>query len=91
MNNKGNTYIVCTYNSPKNSTYTKGNECNVLQLIMEQLDKFSELDLTIIGGDFNGKIGTKADFIVEDKDLDFLPEGYELDTFTKRRNNEMSL
>ena len=91
MNNKGNTYIVCTYNSPKNSTYTKGNECNVLQLIMEQLDKFSELDLIIIGGDFNGKISTKADFIVEDKDLDFLPEGYELDTFTTRRNNEMSL
>ena len=58
---------------------------------MEQLDKFSELDLIIIGGDFNSKIGTKADFIVEDKDLDFLPEGYELDTVTTRRNNEMSL
>ena len=40
------------------------------------------------GGDFNSKIGTKADFIVEyRKDLDFLP-GYELDTFTTHRNNE---
>ena len=36
-----------------------------------------------------GRIGTKADFLVEDeKDLDFLPEGYELDTFTTHRNNK---
>ena len=40
----------------------------------EQLTKFSELDQIIIGGDFNNRIGTKADFVVEDKkDLDFLP------------------
>ena len=43
-------------------------------------------------GDFNSRIGTKADFLVEDtKDLDFLPEGYELDTFTAHRNNERCL
>ena len=75
--------------SPKNSTYTKENECNVLQLIEEQLAKVSESDQTITGGDFNSRKGTKADFIVEDrKDLDFLPEGYELYTFTTHRNNE---
>ena len=35
------------------------------------------------------RIGTKADFIVEDtKNLDFLSQGYELDTFTTHRNNE---
>ena len=89
MNNKSNTYIACVYNRPKISTYTKENECNVLQLIEEQSAKFSESDQIIIGGDFNSRIGTKADFIVEDrKDLDFLPEGYELDTFTTHRNNE---
>ena len=89
LSNKSNTYIACVYNSPKNSTYTKENECNVLQLIVKQLAKFSELDQIIIGGGFNSRIGTKADFIVEDrKDLDFLPEGYELDTFTTHRNNE---
>ena len=89
MNNKSSNYIACACNSPKNSTYTKENECNVLQLIEEQLAKFSESDQIIIGGDFNSRIGTKADFIVEDrKDLDFLPEGYELDTFTTHRNNE---
>ena len=89
MNNKSNTYIACVYNSPKNSTYTKENECNVLQLIEEQLAKFSESDQVIIGGNLNSRIGTEADFIVEDgKDLDFLPEGYELSTFTTHRNNE---
>ena len=35
LHNKSNTYIACVYNSPKNSTYTKENECNVLQLIEE--------------------------------------------------------
>ena len=88
-NNKNNTYIACVYNSPKNSIYTKENECNVLQLIEEQLAKFSESDQVIIGGNLNSRIGTEADFIVEDgKDLDFLPEGYELSTFTTHRNNE---
>ena len=33
LNYKGNTYIACVYNSPKNGRYTKENECNVLQLI----------------------------------------------------------
>ena len=61
MKNKSSTYIACVYNSPKNSTYTKENECNVLQLIEEQLAKFSKSDQTIIGGDFNTRIGTKAD------------------------------
>ena len=51
---------------------------------------FSESDQIIIGRDFNdSRIGTKADLTVQDwKDLDFLPEGYELDTFTTHRSNE---
>ena len=40
LNNKS--YIACVYNNPKNSTYAKKNECNVLQLIEEQLAKSSE-------------------------------------------------
>ena len=89
MNNKSNTYIACVYNSPKNSTYTKEDECNVLQLIEEQLAKFSKSDQIIIGEDFNSRIGTTANLIVDDrKDLYFLPEGYELNNFTTHRNNE---
>ena len=89
LNNKSNTCIACVYNIPKNSTYTKEYECNVLQLTEEQLAKFSESDQIVIRGDFNSRIGTKADFTADDrKDLDFLPEVYELDTFMTHRNNE---
>ena len=89
LKNKSNTHIAYVYNSSKNLTYAKENECNVLQFIEEQLVKFSESNQIIIGGNFNSRIVTKADFIAEDrKDLDFLPEGYELDTFTTHRNNE---
>ena len=43
----------------------------------------------MIGGDFNSRIGTKTDYMIDDrKDLHFLPEGYELDTFTTHRNNK---
>ena len=59
MNNKSNTCIACVYNSPKNSTYTKEHECNVLQLTEEQLAKFSESDQIVIRGDFKRRIGTK--------------------------------
>ena len=89
LSNKSSTYIPCVYNSPKNSIYTKENECNILQLIEEELAKISESHQVIIWGGFNSRIGTKADFIAEyGKGLDFLPEGYQLDTFTTSRNNE---
>ena len=42
LNSKNNTSITCAYNSPKNLTYTKENECNVLELIEKELAKFSE-------------------------------------------------
>ena len=44
LNIKSNTYIAYVYNTPKNSTYTKENECNVLQLIEKQLATLSESD-----------------------------------------------
>ena len=69
--------------------YTKENESNVFDLIENQLAKISESYQTITGRDFNSRIGTRPDFIVEDrKDLDFLSDGYELDTFTTHRNKE---
>ena len=89
MNNKSKTYIACVYNSPENSIYTEKNEYNVLQLIEERLAKFSKSDHIITRGELNSKIRIKADFKVENKkDLDFLSEGYELDTFTTHKNNE---
>ena len=50
LSNKSNTYIACAYiQKTRHTTYTKENECNVLQLIEEQLAKFSELDQIITG------------------------------------------
>ena len=43
-----------------------------------------------IGGGFNSRIGTKRNLIDDDrKYFDFLPDGYELDTFTTHRNGEV--
>ena len=75
LSNKSNTYIACVYNSKKKSTYIKGNECNVFELIEKQIANFLELDQIII-------------VIFKDrKDLDFLLEGYELDAFTMHGTN----
>ena len=69
--------------------YTKENESNVFDLIDNQLAKISESYQTITGRDFNSSIGTKPDFIAEDReDLNFLSEGYKLDTFTTHRNKK---
>ena len=76
-------------NRPKNWINTKDNECNVLSLKEKQLAKFSEPDQILIRGESDGRVGSKADSITQDrKNLDFLPEGYELDTFMTHRNNE---
>ena len=53
INNKINTYngapyIACVYNDLKNSTCTKENECNILDLMEKQLTKSDQI---IIGGD----------------------------------------
>ena len=80
LNNKSNTNTACVYNNPKNSTFTKENECNVLDLIKSQLTKFSKPNQITIREDF----------------LDFLPKVYtselntipELDTSATYRSNE---
>ena len=41
------------------------------------------------GGDFNIRIGTQIDFMIEnEKDLIYLPQDYELDTIRSARNNQ---
>ena len=49
-----NVYIADVYNSSKNSSYTKRNECNI---------KFSPNNMVFMGGDFNSRISTQNDFI----------------------------
>ena len=48
--------------------------------------------MIFVGGDFNSKIGTQNDFIIEnEKDLNYLSRDYELDTIRSVRNKVKDL
>ena len=48
--------------------------------------------MVFIGGDLNNRIGTQNDFIIEHgKDLNFLSQGYELDTIRSVRSNSLHM
>ena len=67
-----NVYIAGVYNSLKNSSYTKHNECNIIDTLRDQLSKFSLNNMVFVGGNFNSRIGTQNDFIIEkEKDLNY--------------------
>ena len=45
--------------------------------------------MVFVGGDFNSRIGTQNDFIIEnEKDLNYLPQDHELGTIRSVRNNQ---
>ena len=45
--------------------------------------------MVFVGSDFNSRIGTHNDFITEsEKDLNYLPQDYELDTIRSVKNNQ---
>ena len=70
-------------------THTKFYDNNVIDRLEQQLKKFSSSYLILISGNFNSRTGTEQDYITEDtKKFDFLPGGYERDTFIVSRNNE---
>ena len=86
---ENNIFVACVYNTPKSSNNTEFYDSNVIDRLKQQLEKFSSSNLIVIGRDFNSKTGTEPDYITEyTRDLSFLPEDYELDTFTVSRNNE---
>ena len=65
-------YLSGVHNSPKYSNYARENNCNVIDILREQLTKFSSSDIIFIGGDFNSKVGSQKDFIIEsENDLDY--------------------
>ena len=56
--------------------------------LRDKLSKFSPNDMIFVGGEFNSRIGTQNDFITEnEKDLNYLPQDYELDSIRLVRNN----
>ena len=58
-------------------------------MLEEQLSKFSSSDIIFIGGDFDSRVGTQDDFIIEsENDLAYLPQSYEIDSITSIKNNQ---
>ena len=76
-------------NSPKHSNYTKENNYNVLDSFKRLLSYFSFSEISITAGDVNSRIENQPDSINErEKDLNYLPEGYELNFAMPPRNNK---
>lgn len=81
-----NLYIAVVYSGTKNSSYTKGNKCNIIDTLRDQLSKFSLNDIVFIGGKLSSKTGTQK--IENQKDLNFLPQHYELDNLIGQKQSE---
>ena len=79
------------YNSPINSSYTKKQTNDFYCELQNKLTTFSSNEYVLIGGDFNARTGTLHDHIYEnesDKKFINLPEEYEINQFTRKRNNQ---
>ena len=75
--------------NPKISSYTNSKECNIIDFLRDQFNKFSPNDMVFIGGNFDCRIRARNDFIIEnEKDLYYLPQDYELETMTSIRNSK---
>ena len=82
-------YFTIIYYHHITFIYYHHNECNIIDTLCDQLNKFSPNDMIFIGGDFNSRIGTQNDFIIgNEKDLNYLPQDYQLDTIRLVRNNQ---
>ena len=79
------------YNSPIYSSYTKKQTNDFYCELQNKLATFSSNEYVLIGGDFNARTGTLHDYRYEnesDKKFINLPEEYEIDQFTRKRNNQ---
>ena len=79
------------YNSPIYSSYTKKQTNDFYCELQNKLATFSSNEYVLIRGDFNARTGTLHDYIYEnesDKKIKYLPEEYEIDQFTRKRNNQ---
>ena len=84
-------YLAAIYNSPNNSSYNKKETTHFFDILQDKMTEFSPTDYIIIGGDFNSRTGTLTDYATDhEKDSNFLnlPNDYELDKFTRTRNNQ---
>ena len=93
FNHQRDIYICFVYNSPKNSTFTKRqhNLPSPLEMIEEDITKYSLEGNIVLSGDFNAHTSTSdLDFVMGyyEKDMeDILPNSYIADYVLLNRNS----
>ena len=63
INKTQEVYRAGVYNSLKNRSFTKNDNCTVIDILKQQLAKFNLRDLIFVSGNFNNRLGNKQDFI----------------------------
>ena len=93
FNHQTDIYICFVYNSPKYSTFTKrqSNLPSALEMIEDDITKYSTMGNTVLLGDFNARTSTSdLDFVSGDygKGMeDILPNAYISDSVLLSRNS----
>ena len=65
-------FICMVYDPPENSSYSKGIDHNILDCIEKDITHYQNLGNILICGDFNARVSTEPDFIVND-DNGYIP------------------
>ena len=88
-----NLYICVVYFPPTVSSYTKSLEENIFDCLEKDIANFSRDSDILICGDFNARIGTCPDYILQD-DSKFVPlfDSYPIDqNRMERKNSDIKL
>ena len=66
FNNTHGIFLCFSYAPPKNSTYSKMIDYNILELVEKDIPKYSHQGKIIIAGDLNARTANENDYIVHD-------------------------
>ena len=61
-----NIYVCITYLPPENSTYSRRSNIECINVLEEQVQRFSVLGNIVILGDLNGRTADKDDYVIND-------------------------
>ena len=87
-------YICATYVPPDKNVFYRKYECDVFEVIEQQIEHYNSLGNIAVIGDLNGRIGSEKDFIQQDildnhlRDNLFAFIDYEQDIPTDRRTED---
>ena len=73
-------YICLVYNPPSVSSYSKKTQIDIIDCLEKDIVKYKKLGNITLCGDFNARVGSKADLIVDDSNK-FTPlyDSYDID------------